>query len=322
MTSNPNVSYLLPEIGSWLRSAHSFSQNELDAISAAEITGRPLLIQGEPGLGKSQIARAIAADKKWPLITHTVNARTDIEDLLYRVDHVRRLSEAHLLAASGKTLDKSLANFLDPGPIWRALEFSVGKKNVYTEDCYPNPNHKNEAGWYIPQKPGCVLLIDEIDKAPPDVPNALLEVLSEMKFLVTQTGVTVAGNKKHLRIIITANEERELPSAFVRRCAALELGLGNDPKGRLCEIAYAHIENKLLPALDPDILEYAATCVVRERERLNEGNYRPGTSEFLDLLKVAAEHAQPGKDSDAAIRMMDRMGKYLIRKSVGSAENG
>ena len=320
MSSSQKDSILLPGIGSWSRSAHQFSEHERGAIKAAEITGRPLLIRGEPGLGKSQIARAIAAQNHWPLITHVVNARTEIDDLLYRVDHVRRLSDAHLMAASQQTMEKGLGGYIDHGPVWRALYLSAGKEIEYTDDCYPSIKDENFKGYYEPAQPGCVLLIDEIDKAPPDVPNALLEVLSEMQFVVPQTGETIAGDKQNLRVIITANDERDLSAAFIRRCAALELSLGSDPQTRLCSIGRAHVASELIPPISDNTIEYAAGLVVKERNRLHQGNYRPGTSEFLDLLKVAGDFLQNGNDQDQLNSVLDQMGNYLIRKSIGGAE--
>lgn len=311
---------LLPEIGSWSSSVHQFGQRELEAIEASEITDRPLLVRGEPGLGKSQIARAIAAKNQWALVTFVVNARTEIEDLLYRIDHVRRLSEAHVSSATGNPLDSNLTRFIEHGPIWRALLLSAGEAPVHTEDCYPVENGDNKAGWYEPVLPGCVLLIDEVDKAPSDVPNALLEVLNEMKFLVTPTSEVVAGNRSKLRIVITANDERELPAAFIRRCAVLQLSLGDDPKKRLCEIGRAHIESGLLPQFKNNILEHAANSVLKERERVNISNYRPGTSEYLDLLKVAAEYTRQGYKDDDLVRVMDKMDSYIVKKAVGHSD--
>ena len=308
----------LPEIDSWRESAHRFDDDQVLALEASRLSGRPLLVRGEPGLGKSQIARAFATFNKWRLITTVVNARTEIEDLLYSIDHVSRLSDANQVVlreglarvstASDEIEDLSeplaIQGYIHRGPVWNALEPIVDSKDNRPGD----------------PREGTVLLVDEIDKAHPDVPNALLEVLNSMSFTVPQTGETITGRRDKLFVVITANDERPLPSAFLRRCAVLTLSLGSEPEKRLVNIARAHRDAGLLSAIDDEgIFEKAAEITVTYRNGITAPHYRPGTSEFLDLLRVVNAKLASETMSEADIdTIMSKMSTFLIQKDFYS----
>lgn len=316
----------LPVIGSWSRpSVHCFDSTQLDAIEAAELSGRPLLVRGEPGLGKSQIARAVAAKKEWRLVTAVINARTEVEDLLCRIDHVRRLGDAHRMVqastsspASGAGSSESgfneqadsvpLSSYLIEGAIWHAL------KDIPESAFQDRP--EQGVGHYN-CKQGCVLLIDEIDKAHPDIPNALLEVLDAGSFQVPATKEVVKGDLNKLFVVITANDERGLPSAFLRRCVVLDLVLPSDPREKLTEYANAHKNAGLIKHVSEQVFAEAASVVYKYRDTLSPGDYRPGTSEYLDLLRVIDRKIEEGSIGPEEISAtIERMSHYLIRKSM------
>ena len=166
----------LPNVGSWRESAHVFDESSANAIRAALAAQRPLLLRGEPGIGKSQLARAAAAQLGRLFISEVVNARSESQDLLWRFDAVRRLGDAQALGAaraSEDELDNRLAqtNYVSPGALWWAFDWDSARKQHDSSGAQfgmPVP----PTGW----KPddGCVVLIDEIDKAEAELPNGLL----------------------------------------------------------------------------------------------------------------------------------------------------
>ena len=293
----------LPSIGSWSASAHRFDDIQLGAIRAAELAGRPLLVRGEPGLGKSQIARAIAATQQWHLVTTVVNARTEIEDLLYSVDHVSRLS-----AANRAQQVEDIEDYIRKGPIWRALSLTEYSDN-------DRPGDRADKGWYKPTE-GCVLLIDEIDKAQSDVPNALLEVLNAGKFDVPLLDKVIGASNPNIFIVVSANDDRSLPAAFLRRCATLHLTLGSNPVDDLVSTAKAHMQVDLLGPVTEEICRQTAQQLVEYRRDLSTHEYKPGTSEYLDLLRAIGRSMQRDDsltEEQISILIAD-MSKYLIKK--------
>ena len=318
-----NISLPLPKIESWDKSAHSFDHHQLDAIEAAVLSGRPLLIRGEPGLGKSQIARAVAAAWHWRFITAFIHSRTEVEDLLFQIDHVGRLADASVsmlgapvadsnstdTGSRKKVLEKvgDIANYIRPGPIWQALKQS--NKSGHPDDA--------DDAYTIGADAGCVLLIDEIDKAHRDVPNALLEVLNSGKFKVPQTGETIQSSNG-VFIVITANDERSLPAAFLRRCAVLELTLGQNPEQRLGEIAQTHVDNKLLESIGSEQITKVVAYVADYRRTAPADHYRPGTSEMLDMLRVINEF--DSLTGDALDDRLQTLGKFLVMKGFSQDE--
>lgn len=243
---------------------HHWSEPEKNALIFAFAARRPLLVRGEAGSGKSQIARAAAAhlNSGEPLI-EVIHPRFEALDLLYRVDVVERLADAQIQA-----LDTSNKKYVKPGRFWQALTCLESNK-----ECIP------------------VLLIDEIDKADADLPNALLDVLGNRSFSVPPLdNLTIcAPDQRWPLIIITTNEERELPPAFIRRCAVLNL---NPPKGDsdfiswLVERGHVHSHLNICEAAR----QTAAAQVLDDRKKAEAAGYpKVGLAEYLDLLTALHE---------------------------------
>ena len=223
---------------------HVFDRDSAQAIRAALASRRPLLVRGEPGVGKTQLAAAAAKVLKRPLVARVVDSRTESRDLLWTFDAVMRLADAQaassFLPARGRSgsgpgesstqqpsftkqdIRRALdvADYVRPGPLWWAFDWDSALYQSTRSGTTP-PAHVKEDD----PKNGRVVLIDEIDKADTDVPNGLLEALGAGQF-------TPQGRIEPVRIIepfplvvITTNEERVLPAAFVRRCFVLHLGL-------------------------------------------------------------------------------------------------
>jgi MoxR-like ATPase len=241
------------------------------AVRVAIAARRPLLLRGDPGSGKSSLAPFIARALGWRFYSATVTARTQARDLMWEFDALRRLSDAPV---------NRLAQ--DPG---------VG----------PTPQ---------PTNTGCVVLIDEIDKADPDVPNNLLECLGSLQFSVQETGFAVRASESVLRgeqpgplVIVTTNDERELPAAFLRRCATLYLK--RHEKSQLLEIASKHF-----PSLAQDspadrasqeaLFSFVADELLRMQEEARlKVRREPSTAEYLDALRAClAVCRDPSRDKD------------------------
>ena len=162
------------------------------AVEVALATGRPLLLRGAPGSGKSSLAAFIARNLRYRYYEHTVTATTQAQDLLWRFDTVRRLSDAQVRKADDPPLQD--ADYVEPGVLWWAFDRDSARRRGAAEQ------HERQEGQAIepsaelnaerlPDR--AVVLIDEIDKADPDVPNGLLEPLSSGSFLVYETGAKI-----------------------------------------------------------------------------------------------------------------------------------
>ena len=233
------------------------------AVNAAITLERPLLVKGEPGTGKTELARQVAESLRLPMIEWHVKSTTRAAQGLYEYDAVSRLRDSQL----GDPRVSDVANYIRRGKLWQAFEASEK----------------------------CVLLIDEIDKADIEFPNDLLQELDRMEFHVYETGETIAAKQRPV-VIITSNNEKELPDAFLRRCFFHYIRFP-DPETmkRIVEVHYPGIKERLLTTALTQFYE------VREMQGLKK---RPSTSEVLDWLKlILAEDLSPedlkrdGKDS-------------------------
>ena len=215
------------------------------AVNAAIALERPLLIKGEPGTGKTLLAQEIADALGAPLIAWHIKSTTRAQQGLYEYDAVSRLRDSQL----GDARVSDIRNYIKRGKLWEAFTY--------------------------PERP--VLLIDEIDKADIEFPNDLLLELDRMEFHVYETGETVKAALRPI-VVITSNNEKELPDAFLRRCFFHYIRF---PDGETMKaIVDAHY-----PGLKPRLIEEALRqfFAVRETPGLKK---KPTTSELLDWIKL------------------------------------
>ena len=223
------------------------------AVNAAVALERPLLVKGEPGTGKTVLAHEVAQALGKPLIEWHVKSTTKAQHGLYEYDAVARLRDSQL--GSDKVHD--IRNYIVRGKLWEAFE--------------------------VPE--GAVLLIDEIDKADIEFPNDLLQELDRMEFFVYETKQTVKAHKRPA-VIITSNNEKELPDAFLRRCFFHYIRFPDE--ATMAAIVHAHF-----PDLKKELLEDALQAFYGMRD-VPGLKKKPSTSELLDWLKLlVAEDVPP-----------------------------
>jgi MoxR-like ATPase len=248
------------------------------AVNVALTAGRPLLVRGHPGTGKSSLARSLAERLGWRFYAMTVSSRTSARDLMWSFDTVARLADAQALPQGSELPPRE--GYLVPGVLWWGFDpvsaawrgLAPGSPAAANQRfaVATNPTFVN------PQASRAVVLIDEIDKADPDVPNDLLVPLGSYEFRV-EDGPRVVAEQPPL-VVITTNEERELPRAFLRRCVILALAAPETP--RLRQIAAAHFAD-----LDPGLLDAVLVAYQRIRaERIDANEPPPSVAEFLDAL--------------------------------------
>ena len=277
---------------------YQLSPKHVGAIQAAYLCQRPLLVRGGPGLGKSQLAHAVASILGWGLVSVAVHHDTSVEELLYGIDHVQRLDEANRPGAEVKPI----GDYIRPGKLWQTIAPGTLKQH--------NMGKPHE-------QDGTVLLIDEIDKAEPSLPNALLEVLAERAISVPYLNEKIVADANHPHfVLITSNEERLLPQAFLRRCVTLDLQLPADKDAAiqwLMAVFKTHYPDKKQQNEYHDLALAIAQKVIDHRQRVtadNSGDYLSGTAEFLDTLKTLVAF-------DAAERLakLELLTEHLISKS-------
>ncbi|MFH8802598.1 AAA family ATPase [Streptomyces sp. NPDC017936] len=272
------------------------------AVDVALATDRPLLLRGAPGSGKSSFAAHVAWERGWRYYEHVVTSRTQAEDLLWTYDHVRRLGDAQ-----AQRLADTRA-YVEPGVLWWAFDSASARTRGRRPDAGPPADvaaaREPYAEINATRSPrGTVVLVDEIDKADPDLPNGLLVPLGSGRFQVTQTGDSVqrcrpdgagdagegddGGEGAALLIVVTTNEERELPGAFLRRC--LSVTLPEPTADKLVEVAACHLETYGTgwDRRDLVVARALAGALVAEREKAeHDGTRPPSTAEFLDAFQA------------------------------------
>ena len=224
------------------------------AVNAAVALERPLLIKGEPGTGKTVLAYEIAKAMNAPLITWHIKSTTKAHNGLYEYDAVSRLRDSQL----GEERVHDVRNYLKPGKLWEAFT--------------------------APNRP--VLLIDEIDKADIEFPNDLLQELDRMEFYVQETDETIRAEVRPV-VIITSNNEKELPDAFLRRCFFHYIRFPDDQTMKA--IVDVHF-----PGIKPRLVSEALKTFyeIRDTPGLKK---KPSTSELLDWLKLLlVDDVDPG----------------------------
>ena len=223
------------------------------AVNAAITLERPLLVKGEPGTGKTELAKQIAGSLGLKLIEWHVKSTTKAQQGLYEYDAVSRLRDSQL----GDERVHDVKNYIRPGKLWEA--FTADER--------------------------LVLLIDEVDKADIEFPNDLLQELDKMAFHVYETGETIEAKHRPI-VIITSNNEKELPDAFLRRCFFHYISFPDaDTLNKIVEVHYPGIKKRLLKEALTQFYE------IRETPGLKK---KPSTSEALDWIRLlVAEDVDP-----------------------------
>ncbi len=248
------------------------------AVNLALATGRPLLVRGPSGSGKSSLAQSVAYIKGWRYYEEVTTSRTEAQDLLWRFDAVRRLSDA---LRRGQEIT-NVAQYITPGALWWA--FDPDKAAGLSGQPDPTP--------WLTTTLRSVVLIDEIDKADPDVPNNLLVPLGSLRFAVPDLKEEIVAQEPPF-VVITTNDERELPNAFVRRCVVA--WLKRPDRKRLIEIAEKHFgadDTEVYGSIADVLANVAAT---KERR----GQPTPSTAEYLDAIAVSRRlRIKPGDSQE------------------------
>lgn len=296
---------------------HQFDERSIHAVNAALAAQRPLLVRGEPGVGKTQLAEAVATELRRAFYSYTIDARTESRDLLWRFDAVMRLAEAQLYGALHQDAHEvaqvlAVKNFVQPGPLWWALHTESAQVARRGSTLLDHGENRARA------KNGWVVLIDEIDKAESDVPNGLLEVLGASQFtpLGHEQPISIPDGGIAPLIIITTNEERVLPDAFIRRCLVLYLtlpGTKADLIDHLMQRGRAHFPTETTD----EVLAQAARQLVADRAFAEKAQLRPlpGQAEYLDLVR-AVVHLAP-KDTKKQKEWLDKVQPFTLRKHPG-----
>ena len=269
------------------------------ATRVALATGRPLLLRGPAGSGKSSLGPFIARALGRRFYAFTVTARTQARDMMWQFDALQRLSDAQIRREDDGRPSKvdRLEHYVEPGVLWWALNpGSARRRGVPDGERFTPPIAPASDPGKGPDGAPAVLLVDEIDKADPDVPNNLLEPLGSLQFTVEETrrGVKIEGTEAPL-VFITTNDERELPAAFRRRCVVLYLKKhGRDD---LIQIAQAHFARHN-PPVTADLAGRVADALSRLQDEATAKSQRPpSTAEYLDAVRACLEL---GADPQAA----------------------
>lgn len=225
------------------------SEELKEAILTAEITERPLLVRGEPGTGKTLLAEHIAHSRNVPIYKWHIKSTSQAKDGLYFYDAVARLNDSRFADEETRQKVHNIENYIHLGALGKAFE---------------NPNLS-------------VVLIDEIDKADIEFPNDLLLELDEMEFTIQETGRKIKAQTRPF-VVITSNNEKELPDAFLRRCIFHYIEF---PSPELMkEIIHVHF-----PEISEKLLERVLHTFYRIR-KMDELRKKPSTSELIDWIQV------------------------------------
>ena len=243
------------------------------AVNAAITLERPLLVKGEPGTGKTELARQVAASLGLPILEWNVKSTTRAQQGLYEYDAVSRLRDSQL----GEARVHDIGNYIRKGKLWQAFEADAK----------------------------VVLLIDEIDKADIEFPNDLLQELDRMEFHVSETGATIRARHRPV-VVITSNNEKELPDAFLRRCFFHYIRFPDaETLKRIVDVHYPGLKPRLLDEALNQFLELRAVQGLKKK---------PSTSELLDWLKlILAEDLTPEDLKRPAGEMLPRLHGALLK---------
>ena len=243
------------------------------AVNAAIRLERPLLVKGEPGTGKTELARQISQGLGLRLIEWNIKSTTKAQQGLYEYDAVSRLRDSQL----GDDRFNDIRNYIRKGKLWEA--FSAGEK--------------------------VVLLIDEIDKADIEFPNDLLQELDRMEFHVYETGETIKADVRPI-VIITSNNEKELPDAFLRRCFFHYIKFPEaETLEKIVDVHYPGIRQDLVRAALTRFFEVRAVPGIKKK---------PSTSEALDWIRLlVSDQIEPDDLSADAKTILPKLHGALLK---------
>jgi len=295
---------------------HVLDSDTIQAVNAALAINRPLLIWGEPGIGKSQLAKAIAKKLHRPYLSYVADGHTQSHDLLWHFDAIGRLAQAQLGRDFSSKKDMAIKKFIVPGVLWWALNWKKAKKQAkHTK--MPVPEQEE-----CDSKNGCVVLIDEMDKADSDVPNGLLEALGANRFHPKGLSKAIERQGEAPLIFLTTNKEKSLPNAFIRRCLSLHLRFPeseDEQKNFLVERATCNAAS-YSQLTENDFCE-AADMLIEDRQMAKDRHWQPlpGQAEYFDLLRGLERQSKDSQQT--ASDMIKVLRKYTFQKHSGFHEN-
>lgn len=335
-----------------------FEPQALNAIKAAVLIQRPLLVKGKPGSGKSQLAKAAAAYLGRAFVSTVVTAKTEAQQLLWSFDAVARLADAQIEGALCRSVEEkqqvrerlALANYIRPEVLWMGLNWKsaeaqfqrLAKRLQLDHLAFNNaetarPQQAIELSYCLDAKQaeqqGVVVLIDEIDKADSSLPNGLLEVLGANQFQpegFEQPVILHQDGTPAPLIIITSNDEQPLPEAFVRRCLQVEVGL---PEDRAAQKRYLvrHAEPNFpdLAALSvqgaeqvQSVLAAVAEQVLADRQAAQSQNIKPlpGQAEYFDVLRGLQALRKRNYSDSELIDWVQRLAQFSSQRGQKAAK--
>lgn len=253
------------------RRTYVFTDDIVFAVNVALATYRPLLVFGPPGVGKSSLAGEVRRVLTWRFYQEVVTSRTEAQDLLWQTDVVKRLADSQVRSGEGG-LGEDI-EYVTPGVFWwafrpdTAAQVAVGSRVKGRHDADQTGDR-------------AVVLIDEIDKADPDIPNNLLVPLGSLAF-EGPAGLVKATRAAAPLVFITSNNERDLPPAFVRRCVVLNLP--GPTREHLLKVADAHFGAAPHDTLYADAADLFLDVVANKRDR------NPGTAEYVDFVRACLD---------------------------------
>jgi MoxR-like ATPase len=261
------------------------------AVDVALAAGRPLLLRGEPGSGKSSLAPYLARNLKARYYEEVVSASTRVEDFLWRFDTVKKLSDAQARQQGEPAPDD--ARYVVEGVLWRAFDPDGKFDSKKTSDA--------------------VVLIDEIDKADPDVPNGLLVPLGAGKFPVpARKDPIVIPKGRRVTVVITTNEERQLPPAFLRRCVVASIP--SPSRDSLIAIARLHTSGPGSDESEHDqLFESLADKLLDLRGQMTSRDRPPGVAEYLDAVRTCMELKVEPSDESQTWKAIE---EFTLRKTT------
>ena len=277
----------MAETGHWTGSDKYLCDRELaQAFHMARVLGMPLLIEGEPGTGKTELPIQYAGNTDLDLFVYPVGSKSTVDQFVARFDHVKYLRDSQVEVLNAQRDEKGLSTMLSTG----------GRSTDNLSDYVMlGPAAKAYSS------PNSVLLIDEIDKAPREFPNDLLYALSHRKFVMPESGEVIEVSEQDMpAIVITSNREQELPTAFKGRCIYHYISFPSAETMR-------EIVRKHYPSADDDIVQEAIGIFYQLRQLGLER--APSTRELLNWLKYMQTFAKA--ETIERIKKLDGLGALI-----------